>query len=234
MHKDIWFYSDPHFGHKNILKYCPRPFQNLEEMERGLIEAYNAVVKPFDIVYFLGDVFFCGTIKAKEILKKLNGYKILIRGNHDFKPEKMREIGFDEVHEQLKVEIEGVKLKLCHFPYKPYTGDLHPSVLGKIAQIKGDAKATGNDSRRTLDDALDEMVSKGIMTVEQKERLISYDMRFWSRRYEDDGGWLLCGHVHDKWLKKKRMINVGVDKHDMAPVSFSKILELMQVKEDVA
>lgn len=227
MKATVWFYSDPHFNHKNILKYCPRPYADLVEMERELIKNYNSVVKPFDVVYWLGDCFFCGTMKAKEILAKMNGKKILIRGNHDRNAEKMKEIGFDEVYDKLEIELDGIKLKLCHFPFRPDTADIDPKVLARLQQLKGEARASGNDSKQFFTDAAAQFLDTGILTKEQFDRLTSYDMRFWSRRYEEDGSTLLCGHVHNSWKTKSTMINCGVDVWDMKPVGWPQIKELI-------
>lgn len=223
MKKDTWFTSDPHYGHKKVIEYCARPYADIVEMERSMIENHNAVVKPFDKVYYLGDVFFCGMVHAKEILAKLNGYKILIRGNHDRDAKKMLELGFNEVHDSLEIEIGKHRVNLSHFPYKPYTGDIDEKVLARIQQLKAEARKTGKDSTSQLDAALSEPPYDGLITNEQKERLISYDMRFWSRRFEDKGQWLLCGHVHEKWAQKKRMINVGVDVRGFKPMSIEEV-----------
>lgn len=75
--------SDLHFGHANIIRYCNRPFSNVEEMDNGLIENWNAVVTPTDQVFVLGDMFFCSETRAAQILNRLNGKIALIPGNHD-------------------------------------------------------------------------------------------------------------------------------------------------------
>lgn len=78
------FTADTHFSHRNIIKYCNRPFTNVTEMNEQLIANWNAVVNPTDIVYHLGDVAFCCTMEeALAVMKQLNGIKHLIVGNHD-------------------------------------------------------------------------------------------------------------------------------------------------------
>ncbi|MBW4606355.1 MAG: metallophosphoesterase family protein [Hassallia sp. WJT32-NPBG1] len=79
----IWFTSDTHFGHKNILKYTSRPFSSIEEMDEVLIENWNSKVASDDEVYHLGDVGLYSPGKLRKILDKLNGKIYLIRGNHD-------------------------------------------------------------------------------------------------------------------------------------------------------
>lgn len=75
--------ADLHFGHENIIKYEKRPFENVDEMNKVLINNWNQKVKKRDKVFVLGDVSFLDEEKTKEIVSSLNGYKILILGNHD-------------------------------------------------------------------------------------------------------------------------------------------------------
>lgn len=77
--------SDLHFGHKNILKYEARPWSNVDEMDKGLIERWNAKVTNEDDVYVLGDLtFYKDKVKNRELVSKLKGKIHLIRGNHDY------------------------------------------------------------------------------------------------------------------------------------------------------
>lgn len=89
--------ADLHFFHKNIIRYENRPFSDVEDMNRQLIQNWNRVVKKEDIVYVLGDVSFAGTKATREIVTQLNGRKMLIMGNHDFgrSPAKWQDIGFE-------------------------------------------------------------------------------------------------------------------------------------------
>ena len=81
---NTFFTSDIHLGHKNIIKYCNRPYNDLDEMHNDMIERWNNVVKPNNDVFILGDVAFSlSKVKIKELLDKLNGKKYLIMGNHD-------------------------------------------------------------------------------------------------------------------------------------------------------
>lgn len=79
----MFFTSDTHFYHTNIIKYTDRPFSSAEEMNEKLIENWNSVVSKNDIIYHLGDFAFCGSEKSEMILKQLNGNITLIPGNHD-------------------------------------------------------------------------------------------------------------------------------------------------------
>lgn len=116
---NIWFYSDPHFDHKNIIKYDGRPFNSVEEMNNALIERYNSIVKPEDIVVWVGDCFLGRTQNAKDIMKILNGKKVLIRGNHDKRRTQMLNLGFDWVCESMCLNIAKELVNVSHYPYHP-------------------------------------------------------------------------------------------------------------------
>ena len=83
MSGNTFFIADPHFGHENIIKYEKRPFLNVEEMDRFLIEKWNSIVKNNDEVFVLGDFSFYTKAKTKQICNELKGRKYLIKGNHD-------------------------------------------------------------------------------------------------------------------------------------------------------
>lgn len=98
----IYFISDTHFNHANIIKYCNRPFDNTYDMGEYMIEKWNSIVKEKDVVYFLGDFGF-GTVEIlKGFVNRLNGKKIIILGNHDRKRgiNSWKNIGFEEVYKK--------------------------------------------------------------------------------------------------------------------------------------
>jgi len=78
----IWFTADYHLGHGNIIKYCNRPFRDVEHMNQTIITRHNARVGQNDIVYHLGDFCFKQP-KAHEWERKLNGKIVHVLGNHD-------------------------------------------------------------------------------------------------------------------------------------------------------
>ena len=86
----IFFTSDHHFGHKNIIRFSNRPFENVEEMDEALIQRWNEKVEPKDEVYHLGDVGLCSPGKLRKILNRLNGKIYLIKGNHEKSAEACR------------------------------------------------------------------------------------------------------------------------------------------------
>lgn len=111
----IYFIADTHFNHANIIKYCNRPFKNTDEMNEYIIRRWNSVVKEADTVYHLGDVGFGSLQEVKSLVERLNGRKILLRGNHDFKigVNTWKEIGFLEVYKK-KIILDN--LLLTHAP----------------------------------------------------------------------------------------------------------------------
>lgn len=83
----VYLTSDQHYGHQGVCRFLRadgtklRPWDNAEEMNEELVKRHNEVVKPTDKVYFLGDVAIAR--KSLQILHRLNGDKVLIKGNHD-------------------------------------------------------------------------------------------------------------------------------------------------------
>ena len=116
---DIFVTSDTHFFHKNILKYQPdeRPFDSVEEMNEKIIENWNAVVKPNDLIYHLGDFAFAQPHKVDGILRRLNGQKFFIWGNHDKSMhDKAVASHFQWMRNYHELKIEKQYVVLHHFP----------------------------------------------------------------------------------------------------------------------
>lgn len=81
----IYFTSDEHYFHKNVIKYCNRPFSSVEEMNETIIERHNNVVKLRDTTIHCGDFMLHGAQLAASIIQRLNGHHIFITGSHDFR-----------------------------------------------------------------------------------------------------------------------------------------------------
>ena len=84
----VFLVSDTHFGHTGVCKFTRndgvtklRPWTDPDEMDEAMVKAWNERVKPTDKVYHLGDVVI--NRKSLKIMSRLNGDKVLIRGNHD-------------------------------------------------------------------------------------------------------------------------------------------------------
>ncbi|TDI97002.1 MAG: hypothetical protein E2O29_01845 [Deltaproteobacteria bacterium] len=110
----IWFTSDWHLGHDNIIKYCDRPFTSADEMDQALIANFNKLVDADDTTYFLGD--FCFHKDVASWISRLKGYKIFIWGNHD------KNQLFKSFPKEIVYEGFGVKVHMAHYPAdsKPY------------------------------------------------------------------------------------------------------------------
>lgn len=115
----IYFTSDLHFGHKNIIRFCNRPWETIEEMDEGLIKNWNSVVGENDLVFDLGDFAFASNGRWKEILSRLNGRHYLILGNHDcqrYPGDKIMEL-FEDVQPQMLLQIDDRYVYLNHYPF---------------------------------------------------------------------------------------------------------------------
>lgn len=94
----IFFIADTHFGEDAIRRYENRPFEDTAHMDAELVARWNGIVTSEDTVYVLGD--FGADGYEAEILSKLNGRKLLVKGNHDVKSNaEYRSFGFDEVYD---------------------------------------------------------------------------------------------------------------------------------------
>lgn len=90
--------ADTHFGHENIIKYCNRPFRDVEHMNGALIKKWNTAVRKEDTVFMLGDFALGNAEFVRQIGQQLNGRKFLVKGNHDNLPNHVYlDAGFKEV-----------------------------------------------------------------------------------------------------------------------------------------
>lgn len=124
--ENLFFTSDTHFGHGNIMAFCKRPFRNVEEMNETLISNWNSVVPPDGIVFHLGDFAMGGVNEWSRILDRLNGSVYLITGNHDIKTVS-RGISdrFEHVSMQMRIQVGHQKIWLNHYPFLCYGGAYH-------------------------------------------------------------------------------------------------------------
>jgi len=98
MPREKWFISDTHFFHTNIIRFCGRPFADAHAMNEHMVENWNKLVKPGDLVYHLGDVALNHTDKElTSLLHRLNGRKRLIVGNHDRIKSPVLQICFEKI-----------------------------------------------------------------------------------------------------------------------------------------
>lgn len=108
---DIHFTADPHFQHANIIKYCNRPFKDVEEQDETLITNWNSVVRPDGIIYIVGDFGF-GSLE--RILRRLNGTKFLVLGSHDKSAQSCSKY-FAKMSPLMEITVEDQPIVLCHY-----------------------------------------------------------------------------------------------------------------------
>jgi len=127
----IFFTADTHFCHGNIIQYCTRPFNDVDDMDKEMIGRWNSVVNKDDEIYILGDFLYKGNAKeANEILSKLKGRKYLIKGNHEkyLNKEDFNMEAFEWVKDYHVLNIEGVKIILFHYPMLSWDGSYNDSI----------------------------------------------------------------------------------------------------------
>jgi len=208
---NIFFTSDHHFGHANIIKFEPLNrvdarggmFETVEQMDEFLILRWNEVVGVNDLVYHLGDASYKReTLRA--VLPRLNGRKILICGNHDtyfvrmvsgdpakikLAERRAKEDGFESIHTELEIEVEGIgRVKLNHYPYAPLKdGD---ELFARYLELR---------------------------PIPTGEKV------------------LIHGHVHSQWFSKEHggrlMINAGVDTWRLRPLSVEDLQGVLRAYE---
>jgi calcineurin-like phosphoesterase family protein len=103
-----FFTADEHYGHKNILRYCRRPFASAEEMGQELIRRHNEVVGADDTVIHAGDFTLLKKTEAEKYLRQLRGHHCFLRGSHD------RWLG-KAAPAMLELTIEGQCIVVCHY-----------------------------------------------------------------------------------------------------------------------
>lgn len=196
--QNLYFTSDLHFGHRNVIKFCERPFEDVKEMNKELIDRWNARVKPNDYIFVLGDTFwFNSRHDTLKIVSQLNGQMYFLLGNHD-------------KASQFELCIE----KLDNF-----------HILSDIVQLSVDCGAS--DFLRSHFEGLDSS-TKWLGFC-----LCHYPLACYSGsgyRYQ------LFGHIHSRkdmpmmefgrpiLINNTRCMDVGVDRHDWAPVSVTEVL----------
>lgn len=197
----VWFTSDTHFGHENIIKYCNRPYPGVPEMNTDLLINWNNTVQPDDTVFHLGDVCMGRMDESLQFVSRLNGQKVLILGNHDrpylgwFKGEKRDrwiqrylDAGFTTIHDDAYVTMGNRVFYLNHIPY---SGDLGANE---------DRTAFEKSKLHTPQDTGVPLICGHVHDA-------------WQVQHSP---------------LRTRMVNVGVDVNGFRPVGARKVLELHQ------
>ncbi len=197
-----WFTSDTHFGHANILKFEPnRPWDETHQMNVGLVERLAALLSAGDELWHLGDIAL-GYLNATLPFLAMVGVPVtLVAGNHD------RLHPYHGERAERFIEVYREKCQLAHLVL---TNTRLTLVDGTEVQVSHfpypDPSRAGREDRHG--------------------RLVGDKFAEW--RPVDEGGWLLCGHVHGSWRQRARQINVGVDAWGGRPVSEEELVELIK------
>jgi len=150
--------SDIHFGHKNIMSFCPvsraRFKGDVDYMNAQIIQDWNNMIGPDDLVYILGDVAFCSWEKAVGFLRSMNGRKILIKGNHDSKLVKSPEFVacFESIHDYLTITYNGTRVSMFHYPIAEWD-QMHRGAVHFYGHLHGGT--SGLEKYRAIDVGMD-------------------------------------------------------------------------------
>lgn len=135
----VYFISDTHFGHENIIKLCNRPFISVDDMNTYMVDKWRETVSNRDKVYIVGDLFYrCKSIES--ILKSLSGEKHLILGNHDKSWLSGHEKYFVSISLVDIVPTSRGNVVLCHYPWVSWPNQKRSYMVhGHIHNSVGDA-----------------------------------------------------------------------------------------------
>jgi len=124
----IYYISDLHFGHKNVIHFDTRPFADIEVMEEVMVRNWNEKVTDEDTVYVLGDAFWKNEENSISIINRLNGHKRLVKGNHDRVRGKLRAC-WESIDDYLEIDDSGRLVILCHYPIPFYKNQHYGAVM---------------------------------------------------------------------------------------------------------
>ena len=144
----VYFTADTHFNHANIIKFCNRPFNDVEQMNETLINNWNCVVSKDDTVFHLGDFCLGGAAEWTRLLDRLNGKIYLILGNHDLKNIRQGFIQrFEHVSMQMFITVDKQKIYLSHYPFLCFEGG-YKEVWQLFGHVHTRKNNTGIDAER--------------------------------------------------------------------------------------
>jgi calcineurin-like phosphoesterase family protein len=143
----IYFCSDTHFYHNNIIEYAKRPFSDIHEMNSQLIINWNKVIQPNDVVYHLGDFAFASFNSLNEILNSLNGKIHITLGNHDQLIKKHKNTLLNNkkifsIQDYLEVNIQKRKFCLSHYAMRVWNS-CHYGAIHLYGHSHGALKSLG-------------------------------------------------------------------------------------------
>jgi len=126
----IYFTSDWHLGHHNIIKYCNRPFNNVDEMDSVIIDNVNSIALPQDTIYHHGDFAFTKNknISSLDYRKRIRCKNIhIIKGNHD-NIKDLQQGSFSSISNLLEIKYKGISITMCHYAMRVWNKSHHGSL----------------------------------------------------------------------------------------------------------
>ncbi|MBU1335739.1 MAG: metallophosphoesterase family protein [Alphaproteobacteria bacterium] len=144
-----YFTADHHFGHAAVIGMCGRPFADVDDMTRGMIHAWNSVVREGDTVWHLGDFSFKGKPgEVRAIFDQLAGTKCLVRGNHD--KQNVTQLSWSEQVDFKHLALDGVQVNLSHYAMRSW-----PAMHRNSYMLYGHSHGALPGSRYTHDVGVD-------------------------------------------------------------------------------
>lgn len=145
----VFFTSDTHFNHANIIRYCQRPFKDVDEMNEVMIANWNNTVGNDDVIFHLGDFCLGEAAEWTKLLDRLNGRIYLILGNHDLKNIRQGFIGrFEHVAMQMHIEVGKKRIYLSHYPFLCFEGGYKTDVWQLFGHVHTRSSNTDIDAGR--------------------------------------------------------------------------------------
>lgn len=168
-----WITSDIHLGHQNIMKFClesrARFNGDVAYMNEAIVTEWNALISPSDTVYILGDVAFLPATKAVEYMRRMNGSKILVQGNHDRKllNDPVFRRCFQSIHHYLDINYAGTKCVMFHYPIAEWN-QMHRGAVHFHGHLHGGK--SGLEEYRARDMGMD---ATGVIALSMEDAIAS-------------------------------------------------------------
>jgi calcineurin-like phosphoesterase family protein len=174
--------ADTHFGHASIIRNCNRPFADVAEMDDALIERWNAVVHPRDVIWHLGDFGYGDEARIAKIFHALNGTKKLILGNHDLDDKGRVSKAIDRlpwasVSHAAEIKHDGQRISLSHYAGLTWSAEHHGAYQafghshGRLLGLPGSVDV-GVDAQNYAPISVEEFVRQADETIEHAEERI--------------------------------------------------------------
>lgn len=184
----IYFTSDIHFSHSAIIRYSNRPYSSIEEMDEALISNWNSIVKPNDEIWHLGDFAFCNSDKLESIIRRLNGRKGFVIGNHDKELIKALKqtpsLASEGIQHYKEIKQNGVLYVLFHYGQRVWNKSHYGSIhlfghshgtlppYGKSVDVGVDAKFITEEYRPVSIDEINEFMKNKKYNIEEENATI--------------------------------------------------------------